>query len=60
MVLGSQIEMMFLEIRLKENCKVAEDYLYCVLRLYRWSNKNYGIIYLAEEISKQQSLMAVK
>lgn len=35
MVLGSQIEMTLLEIRLKENFTVTEDYLHYVLGLYR-------------------------
>lgn len=60
MVLGSQIEMTLLEIRLKENFTVTEDYLHCVLGLYRQLNKNHEIIYLAEEVSKQPSIMAIK
>lgn len=60
MVLGSQIEMTLLTIRLKENFTVTKDYLHCVLGRYRQLNKNYEIIYLAEEISKQPSIKAIK
>lgn len=60
MVLGSQTEMILLETRLKENFTATEDYLHCVLGLYRQLNKNYEILYLAEEISKQPVIMAVK
>lgn len=35
MVLGSQIEMTLLTVRLKENFTVTEDYLHCVLGRYR-------------------------
>lgn len=52
--------MTLLEIRLKENFTVTEEYLHCVLGLYRQLNKNYEIIYLSEEVSKQPSIMAIR